>query len=111
MVVSARAQTGAGARPVKPLYNPMYSPHNYKHPHMAAAARHWESPDRGGVAVMKLKASDVGLANYKRQMPLATTGWQHYPAAYAFYQFGGPELQNSAGQRTYAHSDFMKTIC
>ncbi|WP_420148381.1 hypothetical protein [Spirosoma sp.] len=53
----------------KPLNNPMYSTHNYKHPNMAAAARRWEAKE--GVAVKAPRLSDAELANYKRQMPIA----------------------------------------
>ena len=51
----------------KPLNNPMYSTHNYKHPNLANAARRWEKKE--GVAVEAPKISDTELANYKRQMP------------------------------------------
>ncbi|AKD55278.1 hypothetical protein [Spirosoma radiotolerans] len=54
-----------GAR--KPLNNPMYSTHNYKHPNMAAAARRQES--KAGVVVQQPASSDPRLANYKNQMP------------------------------------------
>ncbi len=51
----------------KPLNNPMYSTHNYKHPNMAAAARRSES--KAGVSVRQPAPSDARLANYKNQMP------------------------------------------
>lgn len=51
----------------KPLNNPMYSTHNYKHPNMAAAARRQES--KAGVAVQQPVATDARFANYKNQMP------------------------------------------
>ena len=54
-----------GAR--KPLNNPMYSTHNYKHPNMAAAARRQEN--KTGVRVQQPGATDPRLANYKNQMP------------------------------------------
>ncbi|MBD2754210.1 hypothetical protein [Spirosoma validum] len=53
----------------KPLNNPMYSTHNYKHPNLAAAARRWEN--KKGVAVKKPAPNDAQLANYKTQMPIA----------------------------------------
>jgi hypothetical protein len=53
----------------KPLYNPMYSTHNYKHPNMAAAARRWEN--KAGIAVQQPNPTDARLANYKNQMPNA----------------------------------------
>lgn len=53
----------------KPLNNPMYSTHNYKHPNLAAAARRWESKE--GMAVKKPTPGNARLANYKNQMPLA----------------------------------------
>ena len=51
----------------KPLNNPMYSTHNYKHPNMAAAARRSES--KSGIAVQQPAPTDARLANYKNQMP------------------------------------------
>lgn len=57
----------AGSR--KPLNNPMYSTHNYKHPNLAAAARRWEVKE--GVAVKKPNPDEAQLTNYKRQMPIA----------------------------------------
>ncbi|GAB3794457.1 hypothetical protein GCM10028819_08170 [Spirosoma humi] len=54
-----------GAR--KPLNNPMYSTHNYKHPHMAAAARRQES--KAGIVVQQPGSTDTRFANYKNQMP------------------------------------------
>lgn len=54
-----------GAR--KPLNNPMYSSHNYKHPQMAAAARRQET--KTGVAVQQPTPGEARLANYKNQMP------------------------------------------
>ena len=53
----------------KPLNNPMYSTHNYKHPNLAAAARRWENKE--GVAVKKPTPGEAQLANYKNQMPIA----------------------------------------
>jgi len=54
-----------GAR--KPLNNPMYSTHNYKHPNMAAAA--WRQESKAGVMVQQPVATDARFANYKNQMP------------------------------------------
>ncbi|UFH52809.1 hypothetical protein [Spirosoma sp. KNUC1025] len=51
----------------KPLNNPMYSTHNYKHPNLAAAARRWEN--KQGVEVKTPAPGDARLANYKNQMP------------------------------------------
>lgn len=51
----------------KPLNNPMYSTHNYKHPNMAAAAR--LSENKTGVAVQQPTPTDARMANYKNQMP------------------------------------------
>ncbi len=65
--MQAYAQTEPGTPTRKPLNNPMYSTHNYKHPQLAAAARQWEA--KKGVAVKQPGA--VELANYKRQMPVA----------------------------------------
>jgi hypothetical protein len=56
-----------GAR--KPLNNPMYSTHNYKHPNLAAAARRWEN--KPGVAVQQPAPGNARIANYKQQMPNA----------------------------------------
>ncbi|WP_461146785.1 hypothetical protein [Spirosoma pulveris] len=53
----------------KPLNNPMYSTHNYKHPNMAAKARTWEN--KAGVAVQQPTPTDARYANYKNQMPNA----------------------------------------
>ncbi|SOD80773.1 hypothetical protein [Spirosoma fluviale] len=53
----------------KPLNNPMYSTHNYKHPNMAAKARSWEN--KTGVAVQQPTPTDARYANYKNQMPNA----------------------------------------
>ncbi len=54
-----------GAR--KPLNNPMYSSHNYKHPSMAAAAKRQEM--KAGIAVQQPTPGDARFANYKNQMP------------------------------------------
>ncbi|MFD2933912.1 hypothetical protein [Spirosoma flavum] len=51
----------------KPLNNPLYSTHNYKHPNQAAAARRWEN--KAGIDVKQPALSDTRLANYKNQMP------------------------------------------
>ena len=64
----ARSQDKRPAPVSKPLYNPMYSTHNYKHPGMAAAARSWQP--KNSVLVEKPKAGDAQLANYKKQMPV-----------------------------------------
>ncbi|GAB3699420.1 hypothetical protein GCM10027592_25480 [Spirosoma flavus] len=52
----------------KPLYNPMYSTHNYKHPNMAKAASRWEK--KSGVAVQTPTPGAAQVANYKNQMPM-----------------------------------------
>lgn len=69
MIYEACSQDDRTGKMRKPLNNPMYSTHNYKHPHMAAAARSWEA--KKGVAVKPAKLSDAQLANYKKQMPMA----------------------------------------
>ncbi|AUD02873.1 hypothetical protein [Spirosoma pollinicola] len=51
----------------KPLNNPMYSSHNYKHPTMAAAARRQET--KAGITVQQPTPGNAQLANYKNQMP------------------------------------------
>jgi hypothetical protein len=51
----------------KPLNNPMYSTHNYKHPNMAASANRWEK--KSGITVQQPNPGDTRLANYKNQMP------------------------------------------
>lgn len=53
----------------RPLNNPMYSTHNYKHPQLASAARKWEN--KKGIAVKKPTPGETQLANYKSQMPVA----------------------------------------
>lgn len=53
----------------KPLNNPLYSTHNYKHPNAAAAARRWEN--KSGVAVQQPAPRNARIANYKQQMPNA----------------------------------------
>lgn len=69
LLAVAGALYGQDDGPRKPLNNPMYSTHNYKHPNIAAAARRWENKE--GVAVKKPAPGDAQLANYKTQMPVA----------------------------------------
>ena len=66
MVISGQAFSQSGGDK-KPLNNPMYSTHNYKHPNMAAKARTWEN--KTGVAVQQPAPTDARYANYKNQMP------------------------------------------
>lgn len=66
----AHSQGYPPVKPAKPLHNPMYSTHNYKHPGMAAAARSWQT--QKGVAVKATKSDDAQLANYKNQAMPAT---------------------------------------
>ncbi|GAB3956990.1 hypothetical protein GCM10028805_48440 [Spirosoma harenae] len=68
---------------VKPLNNPMYSSHNYKHPNLAAAARRSET--KGGIVVQSPKPNENQFANYKNQNPgVQPTGGvtvEHTPSA------------------------------
>lgn len=52
----------------QPLTNPMYSPHNYKHPNLAAAARSRES--RRGILVTPSRLAGAQRSNYKHQLPV-----------------------------------------
>ncbi|GAB3988871.1 hypothetical protein GCM10028807_12470 [Spirosoma daeguense] len=63
LLIAAQQVYSQDDKPKKPLNNPMYSSHNYKHPNMAAAAKTWET--KKGVEVQKPGNSE--LANYKRQ--------------------------------------------
>ncbi len=65
----AYAQSEYTVSQPKPLNNPLYSTHNYKHPNAAAAARRWESKE--GLSVKKPTPAETQLANYKSQMPIA----------------------------------------
>lgn len=67
MTERACSQDDQKASSKKPLNNPMYSTHNYKHPNLAAAASRWDKKE--GVAVKKPSPGDAQLANYKNQMP------------------------------------------
>ncbi len=66
MTGTAFSQDGGQRRP---LNNPLYSTHNYKHPNAAAAARRWEN--KPGVAVQQPAPGNERMANYKNQMPNA----------------------------------------
>ncbi|CAN5378927.1 hypothetical protein BH09BAC4_BH09BAC4_52440 [soil metagenome] len=67
LLVAMTSRTYAQDVGSKPLNNPMYSTHNYKHPNMAAAAR--RSENKTGVAVQQPTPTDARMANYKNQMP------------------------------------------
>ncbi len=66
-VTGVYAQSRRDVQSVKPLNNPLYSSHNYKHPQAAAAARSWEN--KSAVGVSSPVATETQLANYKHQMP------------------------------------------
>lgn len=67
LMVSASAQAQEGPQPTteKPIWrnDPMYSPHNYKHPNKAAAAKRRSS--NVGVVVNRPSAGVNQVANYK----------------------------------------------
>lgn len=65
----AYAQSERSTSEPKPLNNPLYSTHNYKHPQAAAAARRWETKE--GLTVKKPMPAETQVANYKSQMPIA----------------------------------------
>ena len=69
LIGQACAQSEYTTSQPKPLNNPLYSTHNYKHPNAAAAARRWENKE--GVSVKALTPAETQLANYKSQMPIA----------------------------------------
>jgi hypothetical protein len=66
-ITGVYSQNRRDVQPVKPLNNPLFSPHNYKHPQAAAAARSWEN--KPGLGVNSPVSTETQLANYKRQMP------------------------------------------
>ncbi len=71
IVVSSLLALTASAQDEATLRNdPTYSPHNYKHPNKAAAARKWAN--KTGVAVPAPGYTQESLANYKQQKPGVT---------------------------------------
>ncbi|GAB2538629.1 hypothetical protein [Spirosoma aerophilum] len=93
----------------KPLNNPMYSTHNYKHPNMAAAANRWES--KSSITVQQPNPGDTRLANYKNQMPtrqpVGGITVDHTPSAslvnrnYKIQRVSEPTPATSAGEDYY----------
>ena len=72
LATSVQAHNSSGSDPLKPLNNPIYSAHDYKHPNVAAIARHWEN--KTAVKVKQSTYTDTQLANYKIHPPIDQAG-------------------------------------
>ncbi|GAB4043994.1 hypothetical protein [Spirosoma jeollabukense] len=109
ILVAITSQTYAQDVGPKPLNNPMYSTHNYKHPNMAAAAR--RSENKASVAVQQPTPADARMANYKNQMPnrqpVGGVTVDHTPSAsladrnYKIQRVGEPQSFESAAGEYY----------